>query len=228
MNKRTLLIALVLMSAVCAYASTVTIIYPTPVEGLDTHLANTTTAHDTANTNATLASHASSLATLSADVIARAGINGSTTQNFSVATLTAWGNLSAPNQSHVMLTDTAQGTINTATITTATYTAETGDPLSEMTPTTGAFSNKNAGWYLVTGHADWAANPNGYRFLSLNLPSTVSLANTSQAESGTDGTSQTISWCGYLSAGSGVFMRLYQTSGVPIAVTAGLSVIRLH
>jgi hypothetical protein len=93
MNKRTLLVALVLLSVACAYASTVTIVYPTPVEGLDSHLANTTTAHDTAGTNATLASHASSLATLSADVVTRANINGSSTQNFSVATLTA-GNVS--------------------------------------------------------------------------------------------------------------------------------------
>jgi hypothetical protein len=88
MNKRTLLVVLVLLSVACAYASTVTIIYPTPVEGLDSHLANTTTAHDTAATKA-------SLATLSADVVTRAGINGSSTQNFSVATLTT-GNVTMP------------------------------------------------------------------------------------------------------------------------------------
>jgi hypothetical protein len=95
MNKRTLLVALVLLSVACAYASTVTIIYPTPVEGLASHEANTTTAHDTAGTNATLASHASSLATLSADVVTRANINGSSTQNFSVATGT-FANVSMP------------------------------------------------------------------------------------------------------------------------------------
>jgi hypothetical protein len=138
MNKRTLLVALVLLSVACAYASTVTIIYPAPVEGLDSHLANTTTAHDTAATKA-------SLATLSADVLTRANINGSTTQDFSAATI-QWSNASAG----ALVTawqNAASGSIATGAYVQWTTMTEGYDSGSEFS--TGVFTAKAAGLYLV-------------------------------------------------------------------------------
>lgn len=144
MNRNTLLALLVLLSAVCAYASTVTIIYPTPVEGLAAHEDRTTEVHGTAaGVGLVGASGAQTLYNKTLDG-ATTVFNGSTTQNFSVATLTVG---SIGGWTNVVASFSSSRQIGNNGVVLATFT-DTVDPTNEFSG--GVFTAASASTQLVT------------------------------------------------------------------------------
>jgi hypothetical protein len=87
-----------------------------------------------------------------------------------------------------------------------------------------------AGWYVVSGYIDWAADVDGYRRIRLNTPSNNGVVDgdftaeeVSAVTVAAESTRQTITGIRHFIAGDTIGFRVSQTSGGALSVDEGIS-----
>ena len=130
----------------------------------------------------------------------------------------------APTRIYARVYNNANINISTGTWTTLTYNSERWDPqgMHSTVSNTGRLTAVRAGWYVITGSVEFAANTTGYRGILIRKDggAVIGYELYPATQSGTTRLSVTTQY--YLAAGEYVEYRVYQNSGGDLDVTSSV------